>query len=331
MTYTLITSQGCTSTSTHTITVNAPQPTPIAGADSLCIGTSTQLAHATTGGTWTNFNIAFGTVNATGLYTSASVGTDTVFYQYQSNSCPAQAKKVLRNVKPDTAAITGSALVCKGETQMLTPSIPGGTWSSSNNAVATINAAGQVSGISGGTTVVSYTVPSMPGCLATSTRSVSVNAPAITTSQSGATLTATGSQAGATYQWLNCTSNYQPVAGATNPVFTVSSNGQYAVVISFLNCVDTSACLSVTTAGVSDVAPPNPVTVSYVTGSHLLINTGTQKPTSFRVFDAQGKLVKEISADGMLTSLDASNLAKGIYILQTQLRDRIFVNRVSIR
>lgn len=57
------------------------------------------------------------------------------------------------------APIGGTQQVCAGQNTTLTNITIGGTWSSSNTAVATVGSVtGLVSGISGGTTVISYTV-----------------------------------------------------------------------------------------------------------------------------------------------------------------------------
>lgn len=56
---------------------------------------------------------------------------------------------------------------------------------------------------------------------------------------------------GATYQWLNCDSNYQEVNGETNQSFNPTINGYYSVeVTSERGCIDTSTCTFVC---------PNPV------------------------------------------------------------------------
>ncbi|MDX2284133.1 MAG: DNRLRE domain-containing protein [Bacteroidia bacterium] len=50
----------------------------------------------------------------------------------------------------------------------------------------------------------------------------------------------------ATYQWLDCADNFSPIPGETNPAFTPSASGSYAVAITQGNCTDTSSCRSVT-------------------------------------------------------------------------------------
>jgi len=63
--------------------------------------------------------------------------------------------------------------------------------------------------------------------------------------QTGVILTA--QQNGATYQWLDCESNYDPVVGAIYQDYAADSTGFYAVEITFSDCfgtqVDTSTCI----------------------------------------------------------------------------------------
>lgn len=71
-------------------------------------------------------------------------------------------------------AITGPASVCTGTTINLADATPGGTWSSSNNSIATISSAGVVTGVAAGTVTISYALPRGTNVASTS---VTVNAP----------------------------------------------------------------------------------------------------------------------------------------------------------
>jgi hypothetical protein len=62
-------------------------------------------------------------------------------------------------INPLPASITGSTSVCNGLTTPLSNITPGGTWSSLNPAVATVDASGVVTGVSGGTAEIRYTLP----------------------------------------------------------------------------------------------------------------------------------------------------------------------------
>lgn len=80
--------------------------------------------------------------------------------------------------------------------------------------------------------------------------------------QSGLTLTA--DLAGAVYQWIDCDSNTQ-IPNETGQSFTATTNGRYAVIIDNGQCIDTSACVAITTVGLPEDFPkaalflyPNP-------------------------------------------------------------------------
>lgn len=69
-------------------------------------------------------------------------------------------------------AITGANSVCTNQTTTFSNTITGGSWSSSNTAVATVNSStGLVTGVSAGTATISYTIA---GCSTTVTRDISV-------------------------------------------------------------------------------------------------------------------------------------------------------------
>ncbi len=124
--------------------------TPITGTTSLCAGSTIPLSDATPGGTWSSSNTAVATVSATGVVTGVATGPVIIFYKTSGCSI-----SVVVNV--GTLPITGATTVCAGSAISLSDATPGGTWSSSNTAVATVSATGVVTGISPGTVSISYT------------------------------------------------------------------------------------------------------------------------------------------------------------------------------
>ena len=152
ITYTL--SAGCTATTT--ITVN-PVPGPINGVMSGCIGFTTTLTDATTAGTWSSSDVGVAAIGViTGVVTAVSGGTATISYSLLTTGCYATA---VFTVNPPPAPISGSPYVCQGLTTLLTDATGGGTWSSSNPSRATIDAAGLVTGVTPGTSTISYILP----------------------------------------------------------------------------------------------------------------------------------------------------------------------------
>ncbi len=137
--------------------------------------------------------------------------------------------------------ITGSHNVCLGATGILSNATSGGTWSSSNTAVATISTSGVVTGVASGTSVITYLMPST--CYATFVVTVpSTIVPAITGGHSlcayGApdtvcnsdTTTRLWSSTGVTVDYLypNCVL-VTPYAAGVGTITYTSSSGCFTV------------------------------------------------------------------------------------------------------
>jgi uncharacterized protein YjdB len=149
-------------------TVNAlPNAGTLTGTDSLCIGGTTVLTSSgSSGGTWSSGALGIATVNTAGIVFGVSTGTATITYTATTASCGSATATRNVRVKPNTDAgvTTGLSTICAGATTSLTPSVTGGIWSSTNLSVATVNAAtGVVSGVSGGTANIVYTLTGFCG------------------------------------------------------------------------------------------------------------------------------------------------------------------------
>jgi uncharacterized protein YjdB len=153
ITYTLPT--GCVAT--QAFTVNA-SPVAITGANTVCVGLTTPLADATTGGTWSSGDISLATISGTGTVTGLSPGSVAMNYTL-SDGCSATQQMT---VNPQPAAVTGTLNVCTGLTVALNDVTAGGAWSSSNTAVATVGSTGIVTGVTSGLATIAYTLPA--GC-----------------------------------------------------------------------------------------------------------------------------------------------------------------------
>ncbi len=146
---------GCVVTTVVTV---GPSPSPITGITVMCEGSSVVLSDATTGGTWSSSN-SNATVGTSGIVIGVTAGTTTITYTMPSGCYV--TKNITVNLVPTT--ILGPANVCVSDIVALIDAIPGGTWTSSRVASATIGAtSGIVTGISTGTTIISYILPT--GC-----------------------------------------------------------------------------------------------------------------------------------------------------------------------
>jgi trimeric autotransporter adhesin len=146
----------------YSVTVNPLPETITASSFNICLGIGTTLSSATTGGTWTSGNTAIATINATsGVATSMGLGTTTISYT-NANGCAATANLT---VYSGLAAITGDSVLCKGYTTTLADATAGGTWSTSNSSIASVNSVtGVINGMNGGTARITYRLSG--GCIA---------------------------------------------------------------------------------------------------------------------------------------------------------------------
>ena len=151
-----------------TMTVNpAVSAGTVSGVSPLCIGqTSTYTSNGTSGGSWSSSNTSVATVNSsTGMVTALSEGTTNIVYTTTGSCNAVSASKMLTvNQNVSAGVVSGVTALSVGATAPYTSSgTSGGSWSSTNSGIATVNAStGLVAAISAGTTNITYTVSS--GC-----------------------------------------------------------------------------------------------------------------------------------------------------------------------
>jgi choice-of-anchor A domain-containing protein len=163
-----------------TITCNAapcsnPTVPDITGNSSVCKTATTTLANTTSGGTWSSSNTTIATVDANGVVTGVAAGSAAISYAV-TNACgtTTKTKTIIVNEAPTVADITGAASVCKNATTTFADITTGGTWSSSNTAIATVDANAVVTGVAAGTATISYSVTNSCG-ITSKTKVVTVN------------------------------------------------------------------------------------------------------------------------------------------------------------
>lgn len=260
-----------------TVTLN-PLPTVTVGSSVvICDGNNTTLTaggastytwapgaglSATTGGSVT----ASPTVTTTYTVT----GTDAL-------SCSNTAT-VTVSVNPLPAAIGGTLDVCVNATTTLTNASGGGTWSSSNGNVTIGSASGIVTGVTAGTSVVSYILPT--SCYTTAV--VTVNAlPTVSGGSSvqicdgnSTTLTASGA---VTYTWAP--SGSLSASTGTSVTATPTTTTTYTV-----SGTNSNGCVKTANVTVTVNAIPTAVTVGTAgtyCGSTTLTATGGTGGTIF--------------------------------------------------
>jgi trimeric autotransporter adhesin len=271
VTYTV--STGCTVTAV--VTVNGV-PGSITGTGTVCTGTTTTLSCTTTGGTWVTTTPSVATVgSATGIVTGVSAGTAVVTYSAGSGCYSTTVVTI--NATPGTPA--GTATVCEGATTTLTSTITGGTWSSSNTSVATVNSTGVVSGVAAGTADIAYTLST--GCQGVRTVTVNAQPAAVTgagTICTGTTLAVSCATTGGT--WSSGAPSVANVGSSTGVVTGVTAgtaNISYTVGGCSSSATVTVNLTPATITGTANVCPGTTTTLSTTTtgGSWSSANTAT--------------------------------------------------------
>ncbi len=145
-----------------TVTVS-PLPAPITGPSTVCIGLTVALSDASGAGTWSSSTTSVATVgSSSGVVTGIFPSTSDITFTSALTGCSVTRTETVINVP----TVTGKTTLCQYTTATYGGISPGGTWSSSNPAVGTIDVAtGTLYAVAPGTTTVSYTIST--GCYKT--------------------------------------------------------------------------------------------------------------------------------------------------------------------
>jgi hypothetical protein len=292
-TYSLVVTspQGCSSAPVSTnVTISAaPNAGTLSGNQAICVaGTTTFSTDGDVGGTWTSSATGIATVNATtGVITGVAAGTATITYTIAaSGSCSAvsSTRTVTVTAAPNAGTLNGTQGVClSGTSTFTTNGNAGGTWSSSDVNVATINATtGAITPVAAGTATMTYMVTGTGGCNnASNTRTVTITTPSIAGTLSGnqiicsaqtTTFTVNGASGAGTF-----TSNATGIAtvNAASGVVTGVAGGTATITFTI---AATGGCPAVnTTRTVTVTTAPNSGTLA---GTQAICLTGSVTFTS---------------------------------------------------
>ncbi len=169
------------------------------------------------------------------------------------------------------------------------------------------------------------TIPNINSCDSIITIQLTVKAVDISTGRVSNSLISNAF--GASYQWVNCDNNYAPISGDTNQIFTPTSTGNYAVIVTKNGCVDTSQCNFVVVVGLIENTfddiniYPNP------TNGKVTIDLGSNNlKVNLKVNNINGQLIQEKSnINTKQIALDLSNHPKGVYFITLQNETNIRV------
>jgi uncharacterized protein YjdB len=148
---------GCYVTTPITV---SPVPGAITGAGTICIGSTTILSDATTGGTWSSSNAGTAYVDPTGDVLGSSAGFATIAY-----TTPAGCSvSFLMNVISSPAPIAGlpAGALCTGGAITFADATTGGYWSSGDTTIAKVDSTtGVITAVAPGFNVISYSLSAL--------------------------------------------------------------------------------------------------------------------------------------------------------------------------
>jgi len=240
-TVTVTGANGCTNSSSATVTMNSLPVANISGTQTVCAGGSATLNAS--GGSSYSWSTGATTSSITPVVTSTSTYSVTV----SNGSCSSSTSVTVTSNPLPAAAISGSTNICKGDAATLTAS-GGGNYSWSTGATTAVITDSPTSATS-----YTATVTNASGCSDTATVTVNVLSPPVANvsgnnticSGQSTTLTATG---GGNYSWNT---------GATTSAINISptSSSTYSVIVSAGSCADTtSIAVTVNTSPNANIA-----------------------------------------------------------------------------
>jgi hypothetical protein len=133
------------------------------------------------------------------------------------------------------------------------------------------------------------------------------------------TLRAQAVDSGTTYKWLNC-ADLKPIPGETNATFTATSSGEYAVEVTFNNCVKKSECFTISSKADINVLKssykiqlfPNP------TSDKLILSLEGIERADISLTDIHGKVILHKLGLFDKDFISLSNLESGIYFVKVK-------------
>ena len=285
-------------------------PTAISGSTTVCAGSTTTLSNALAGGTWGSINPAVAVIGLTsGVASGITADTTTIIYT-ATGDC---AVSTLLTVNPVPAAITGPTYICEHAPTIWANATAGGTWTSSNTSVASINpTTGSIAGGTLGTTTIKYTIGT--GCFVSSVLTVHPMPSSIsgtTTLCAGSSSVLTNALAGGT--WSSSNSSIATMGLTSGLLSGVSAGPATLSYITPYGCYVVAGALVNPTPSITTISSTNPTKCTTTDGTITL--SGLTPGETYAVSYSYGSTpVSTIIMANTAGNVVITGLAAGPYI-----------------
>lgn len=133
------------------------------------------------------------------------------------------------------------------------------------------------------------------------------------------------------FQWIIC-DPFTIISDANDPVYEVSENGNYAVIVSTDGCSDTSDCILINTIGINTNETPTLFTVypNPSTGN-FNIQLPLNQEGDLLIYNAIGEVVYSKNNALNQVSIDLSSKANGIYFVKFNTSQTVYTTTIFVQ
>ena len=138
----------------------------------------------------------------------------------------------------------------------------------------------------------------------------------------------TASATDVAYQWVDCNNDNTPIEGETNQIFTATTNGSYAVIVTDANCPESemSSCYEISSVGVNTIEEAFDLNIYPNPASDIInIDLGAYyKEFSIQIYSLTGRLEAQANFKNLSAfTFHISDLNTGMYILKINANGKV--------